>query len=169
MTACDLQLPRAAWPDHPNYPRHLLLVRSHEGFRRASRRLVERAEAGHDAEAIGWGFRTLKWAMHGHERYEEHKLYPYLEARWPLSCDALRAGHERLAEADQVVSHAVTDADGPATAALVEALEAHDAILNAHLDEEEALVVPALLALTPAEFDAYYNRDIHSLLADLEG
>lgn len=167
MNTCDLQLPRAAWSAHPNYPRHLLLVRSHAGFRRTSQQLIDRAEAGEDAQRIEWGFRMLKWAMRGHEGYEEHKLYPFLEARWALNCDSLRAGHEALAQADERVHSAATESVGAATTALVDALVAHDTILEAHLDAEEALVVPALLALSPTEFDTYYNSDIETLLATL--
>ena len=32
----------------------------------------------------------------GHEQYEEHKLYPYLEARYPVSLEPLQAGHRQL-------------------------------------------------------------------------
>ena len=40
-----------------------------------------------------WIFRQWMYAMGNHERYEEGKLYPYLEARWGLSCESLREGH----------------------------------------------------------------------------
>lgn len=164
-----LDLPRHAWPDHPRYPRQVLLLRAHEYFRRTSRDLVRRADAGRDAAAIGWVFGAWKSAMSGHERYEEHKLYPYLEARWGLSCDPLRAGHHQLSELDAAVRAAVADCDGPASAALHAALSIHDAALSAHLDVEEALVVPALLALSPDEFETYYRNNIRTLLAHMAG
>jgi hypothetical protein len=167
MTTPNLNLPREQWPSHPHYPNQVLLVRSHDSFRRFSARLLELAEAGHDAESIGHNFRHLKSAMRGHEGYEEHKLYPYLEARWPLSCDPLRHGHERLAIAEAGVLVGVRDASGPASKALADALRHHDEVLGEHLDEEEDVVVPALLALTPEEFDAYYHGDITTLLATL--
>lgn len=162
-----LDLPRDAWADHPRYPRQVLLLGSHESFRRTSASLVRRAESGGDAAAIGWVFDYWKSAMSGHERYEEHKLYPYLEARWGLSCDPLRAGHHQLAALDAAVRAAVDACDGPATPALHTALATHDAALSAHLDVEEELIIPALLALSPDEFETYYHSNIHTLLSRL--
>lgn len=167
MTRTDtavLDLPRTAWPDHPRYPQQVLLLGSHEGFRRTSASLVRRAEAGRDAAAIGWVFDYWKSAMSGHERYEEYKLYPYLEARWGLSCEPLRAGHHQLAALEDAVRAAVRKDDG---AALHTTLATHDAALLAHLDAEESLVIPALLALSPEEFDTYYHNNIHTLLSRL--
>ena len=165
MTTLDaaLRLPRHAWTDHPRYPTQTLLLGSHDSFRRTSSTLIARAESGGDLAGIQWVFSYWKSAMRGHEHYEEHKLYPYLEARFPLSCDALRAGHDHLAELDTAVRDAE---DLPALAA---ALKAHDAVLCAHLEAEEALVIPALLALAPEEFETYYHSDIRTLLRTLEG
>lgn len=160
----DLQLPRDQWEAHPNYPRQVLLLGSHESFRELSRALILWAEEGRSPAQLGQVFDYWKSAMAGHEHYEEGKLYPYLEARWKLSCAALRAGHEALARCDAEVRSAVEAGD---PASLVGALRAHDEVLDAHLDAEEALVIPALLALTPAEFDAYYNGRIQTLLAEL--
>ena len=168
MTATPVQdvlrLPRDQWEAHPNYPRQVLLLGSHEGFRRLSRSLVEGAEGDGPLADIGWVFNYWKSAMGGHEHYEEGKLYPYLEARWGLCCDALREGHDGLAVLDTRVRAAVDAGD---RTTLAEALKDHDRALNAHLDAEEALVIPALLALTPAEFDAYYHGDVDSLVAEL--
>lgn len=165
--AAILDLPRHTWPDHPRFPQQVLLLSAHKSFRLTSRSLVRRAESGGDAAAIGWVFDYWKSAMSGHERYEEHKLYPYLEARWGLSCDPLRAGHHQLEALDAAVRAAVAGCDGAATPALHTALMTHDAALLAHLDVEEELVVPALLALSPAEFEAYCDNDIRTLLSRL--
>ena len=162
-----LDLPRRAWPDHPRFPQQVLLLSAHKSFRRTSRSLVRRAESGEDAAAIGGVFDYWKSAMSGHEGYEEHKLYPYLEARWGLSCEPLRAGHHQLAALEAAVQAAVAGCDGPATPALHTALMTHDAALLAHLAVEEELVVPALLALSPAEFKAYYQNNIRTLLSSL--
>ena len=166
-TAPNLRLSRPQWPDHPHYPDQVLLVGSHNSFRRTSELLVRRAESGRDPDALRWTFRYWKSAMRSHEGYEEYKLYPYLTARWGISCDELRDGHHELAEVEVAVLAALDEDDGPATEALVEALTAHDTILQAHLDLEEEIVVPALLALTPREFDAYYSGHITTLLAQL--
>lgn len=161
-----LRLPRDRWEAHPNYPRQVLLLGSHDAFRQVSRVLIERAEGSGDVAGIAWVFEYWKGGMSGHEHYEEGKLYPYLEARWGLSCDALRDGHEALGALDERVRRAVEADDREALKA---ALRAHDRVLNEHLDAEEGLVIPALLALAPAEFDAYYHGDIDTLLADLAG
>lgn len=168
MAVPNLELPRTQWPTHPHYPQQVLLVRSHESFRSHSRRMVTRAQAGGDARALARSFMRLKSAMRGHEAYEENKLYPYLEARWSISCDPLRDGHHQLDAAEADVLAEFLRVDGPATHALADALQNHDEVLHTHLDEEESVVIPALLALTPDEFSSYYHRDIHTLLAQLE-
>lgn len=160
-----LRLPRDRWPDHPHYPSQALLLGSHDHFRQTSRTLVERASRGGNIASIGLVFSMWKSAMSNHERYEEGKLYPYLEARWGLSCDALRDGHDTLAQLEQAVRSAVDREDQEALHA---ALSAHDETLLAHLDEEEALVIPALLALRPEEFDRYAHSSIRTLLAELD-
>jgi len=166
-TAIDrsvLSLPRAQWAQHPHYPSQVLLLGGHKTFRHLSRVLLRRAETGGDIPGIGWVFAQWKSAMGSHEGYEEHKLYPYLEARWGLSCAALQAGHTALHACDQAVRDALRDAD---RGALVAALREHDRVLLDHLDDEEALVIPALLALSPGEFDTYARSDIRTLLAGL--
>lgn len=153
----ELDLPRSAWETHVNYPDQILLLRSHASFRTVSRELVERAENGGDPAAIRAVFRWWRANMHGHERYEEGKLYPFLEHRWGLRCDDLSAGHRALSEAEAVVHAAQPEA-------LAQALEEHDRVLSAHLDAEEELVIPALLALTREEFEDYCALPLSVLL-----
>lgn len=171
QTAVDrsvLSLPREQWADHPRYPQQVLLLGSHRQFRHLSRVLTQRAENGGDTTAIRWLFEQWKQMMtHGHERYEEHKLYPYLEARWGISCSDLREGHADLHACDAAVREALAASGSDASPALAEALRAHDAVLNAHLDLEEAVVIPALLALAPEEFETYSRSDIRTLLQGL--
>jgi hypothetical protein len=156
----DLDLPRSAWPDHPSYPEQVLLLRSHQGFRAQSRSLIERADAGGRRPGIVASFSWWKAAMHSHEGYEESKLYPFLEHRWGLDCDGLTAGHRALAVADAAVR--ATDDAG-----LAQALEAHHAVLMDHLDAEERLVIPALLALDRQEFEDYCDHGLRWLLAEV--
>ncbi len=182
----DLHLPRDRWAAHPRFPAQALLLGSHQSFRRVSARLVAQADAGEPVTDIAWTFRYWKRAMRGHEGYEEHKLYPYLTARWGLSCSALERGHRSLAVADRAVrDHFGAAAFRPpeppgragaqpevrgeraASARLADALRTHDHILRDHLEAEEALVVPALLALEPDEFRRYYHGNIHTLLSSL--
>ena len=171
LTAEDrsvLSLPREQWTAHPRYPQQVLLLGAHRQFRHLSRRLAQRAARGGDTTAIRRLFEPWKHMMtHGHERYEEHKLYPYLEARWGISCDALRAGHADLHACDAAVRAALDSSGSDASPALAAALQAHDDALSAHLDQEEAVVIPALLALSPEEFEAYSRSDIRTLLRAL--
>jgi len=149
-----LALDRKAWASHPRFRTQALLLGSHENFRQTSAILISRAESGSDTTALRWVFQAWKGAMHSHERYEELKLYPYLHRRWGLSFDVAREGHRALSQAEEVVL-ARAGEDGPASAGLTDALRRHDEILREHLALEEELVLPALLALTPDEFDHY--------------
>lgn len=158
-----LQLPRAHWTEHPRFPRQTLLLNGHRSFRRTSRHLIEEAERGGSHASIAWLFRLWKAGMHSHEHYEEHKLYPYLAARWGISMEPARVGHDELAERERDV-YAALAGDG----SLVDALRAHDAVLCPHLDLEEELVIPALLALDPEEFEDYLRSDIRGLLQRME-
>ena len=161
-----LSLPREDWPGHPHFPHQTLLLHSHESFRRTGALLLRRARDGGDAPGIGKVFRAWKSAMRSHEAYEEFKLYPYLERRWGLSMHAAERGHRALGDADAAVREAL--ASGPASPALCDALDRHQEVLLAHLELEEQLVIPALLALTPDEFEQYTTWDIRSLLQGLE-
>jgi hypothetical protein len=165
MTIAPPRLPRSEWPTHPHFPRQTLLLGGHESFRRTSRVLIDQAVSGRSPDALGWLFRAWKAAMHSHERYEEHKLYPYLEARWDLSMAPARVGHDQLAERERDVFAAL---DGSDASAIEAAFRAHDAVLCPHLDLEEELVIPALLALSPAEFEDYIHSDIRGLLQRIQ-
>jgi hypothetical protein len=149
----NLALPRSAWDAHPHFPAQTLLLRSHQSFRSESRRLIARADSGAGRSAVLPSFSWWKSAMRSHEHYEESKLYPYLTHRWGLDCGPLTTGHHALATADA----AVRASDGPD---LVLALEAHHEVLMEHLDAEERLVIPALLALTPSEFAEYCDHPL---------
>lgn len=153
----ELSLSRAAWAAHPKFPEQVLLLGSHASFRATSRRLIERARQGASRANLLSTFSLWKSAMAGHERYEEYKLYPYLEHRWGLDTAPLAQGHEALAEADR----RVRQSDGPA---LLQALEHHDRVLLEHLELEESVVIPALLALSSAEFERYCNSPLWVLL-----
>ena len=101
----------------------------------------------------------------GHEHYEEHKLYPYLEARFSVDFSGLRAGHERLSEHRTLVREALATEDRDT---ILQALTEFDAVLGAHLDEEEDAVIPLLLELPPDEFEDYVTQPISQLLANTE-
>lgn len=160
------KIPREEWTSHPHFHTQALLLGSHSNFRRVSRYLVDKASR---QEFVGLHSLFDRWigAMRSHEAYEERKLYPYLEYRWGVSLDDARAGHDELhAQADSVVE-AFRSLARPADPAdptevllgnsVLDALDAHDRTLDAHLEVEEEAVVPLLLALSPEEFDRYYR------------
>lgn len=140
---------RHAWRDHPNFHTQTLLLGSHRSFRRVSQWLIERAESG-ETGALRWPFDRWKGAMHGHEHYEESKLYPFLARRFGVDLGAMQAGHAALQDAEDQVFTAFDTGVGA-----VEALRRHHDVLLAHLELEEDCVIPCLLALTAAEFEAY--------------
>lgn len=144
------KIPRAEWTAHPRFKSQALLLGSHANFRRISHHLVARAEAGHSADHDRVLFEQWKRAMGGHEAYEERKLYPFLTRRWGISCATAEAGHSMLGLLDIGVRAAFASGKGVA-----KAMRAHHDALMAHLDYEEEMVIPLLLALEPAEFEAY--------------
>ncbi|MFT5583476.1 MAG: hypothetical protein ACI9VR_001054 [Cognaticolwellia sp.] len=155
-----LSLPRDAWATHPKFPQQVLLLGSHASFRAISRRLIERLDRGASRANVLSTFTMWKAAMGGHESYEEHKLYPFLEHRWGLRTEGLSKGHDALAQADVVIRQAHGSE-------LLAALEAHHDILIEHLDIEERTVIPALLALSADEFSLYSNSPLWLLLEEL--
>ncbi len=152
-------IPRDQWEAHPNFPEHALLLGSHESFRQISRHLRQHPLQ----KGAAWLYRHWKAAMANHERYEEEKLYPYLEARWGVSMDRALAGHKALHNADLRV-RAYLEAPGPA---LEDALTNHDEVLKEHLALEEEMVIPLLLQLSRQEFDTYYHSGLRALLEQL--
>ncbi|MFT6233432.1 MAG: hypothetical protein ACJAZO_003952 [Myxococcota bacterium] len=153
----NLSLSRSSWESHDNYPQHVLLLGAHRSFRDLSSQLVRRALEGAGPRELLPTFSWWKSGMHSHERYEEHKLYPYLQHRWGLDCTHLTEGHEALARGDAEVRSTTG-------AAFATALANHDAVLKEHLDAEERLVIPALLALTRSEFLDYCDNPLFWLL-----
>lgn len=156
----DLGLPRHAWLDHPNFPHNVLLLGSHDNFRALSATLLRRAEAGGDADGILAVFHYWKSAMRSHEAYEERKLYPYLEHRFGVAPASMEAGHEELAVEDRRVREAV----GKPADVLGAAMRRHHEALLDHLDHEESVVIPALLALSREAFDELRHHDLRWLL-----
>lgn len=180
-------IPRDSWSEHPHYETQTLLLGSHEAFRRRSAWMIERIENLDPSDAADarrrkrWLARSsteFDWwmaGMKGHERYEENKLYRFLVKRYDVSLEALEQGHRILDEHKGRVRAAYRQAMAAATdpaeavASLLGALRAHRTVLLEHLRNEEDLVIPMLLALSPAEFRVYYDTPIERLLADMDG
>jgi len=150
------RLPRDEWSSHPNYPDQVLLLGSHNNFRRFSKHLVGlAAQVGRSGE-VSVLFEQWMGAMRGHEAYEERKLYPFLQQRWGVSFEHARAGHKLLHSLEHRVVSRFEEFDAQrVNEKLLQALSDYDRILNEHLDHEEELVIPLLLALSPEEFRAF--------------
>ncbi len=156
-----LELSREEWQNHPNFPEQTLLLGSHQNFLAINDYLVDQASRVDKPELLEGRYRRWIAAMRSHERYEEVKLYPFLEKRWNADLTASRNGHEHLHEKHASVLLAfqnMRDAEDreAARADLVHALSAHLATLEAHLRIEEDAVIPMLLELSRDEFIAYY-------------
>jgi hemerythrin-like domain-containing protein len=167
-------VPREQWERHPRYPRQTLLIHSHEGFRKASRWVLERVREGDDLVTAAAVYGSWLRGMRNHEHYEEHKLYPFLSERWGISMTTLCRDHERLHQLDAEVrdgfQHAIVPRGRDAEACRVvleEAVVAFDAALHRHLDDEENIVIPLLLALEPEEFNRYRHNPVGVLMAEL--
>ena len=159
--------PPAEWAAHPHFPSQALLLGSHRNFRRVSAALIQMAAE----QEPGWraACMSLFWrwqaAMGGHEGYEEGKLYPYLALRFGVDLTGLEAGHEGLHTLADAVYVALADGSD---AAVGLAFADYDAALQAHLQEEEGIVIPLLLAMSPEEFLWYSEGRIDGLLADVQ-
>ena len=165
-------LPRTQWQDHPNFPVQTLLLDSHRNFIAINDYLVDRALRDPHPELLEGRYRRWIAAMRSHERYEETKLYPYLERRWGVDLGASKRGHDRLHEKHAQVLAAFQNAREPedtdaARASLVHALSDHLATLTTHLRVEEDAVIPLLLDLERDEFTEYCAKSIDALLAGM--
>ena len=127
--------------------------------------------------------------MRGHERYEETKLYPYLAHRYGASFARLEQGHHELSVHKEIIrrafrisldpcpddpspqrkaSPAVMSTRAQADAALLEALHTHRVVLLDHLRDEEDFVIPMLLAMSPTEFEYFYQTSPPELKRRME-
>lgn len=168
-------LAREDWPAHPRFPQQILLLDSHEYFRKRAVWILDRVVAIEPGGAGGavlnrrqrWcrrmagDFASWMMGMRGHERYEERKLYPFLARRYGHSFAEMEAAHRGLHEREQTVldAFAALVAGAPDEAArhgeLLAALRAYESALHVHLAAEEDVIIPMLLALDPSEFTAF--------------
>lgn len=145
------EIPRDQWALHPNFPTNSGLLRAHDSFRDISAYLVEKSREANTIEIAQLMFLFLRWkgAMKNHEAYEEGRLYPFLAERHGVSFDNLERQHERLGQLERKVVQAWGEHNAGAVAG---ALEEHDQILVHHLAEEEDMVIPMVLALSPETY-----------------
>lgn len=157
---------RDAWTRHPHFPDQLLLLGSHASFVRISDSLIARARRLAAEPTAAWRDDTLylfSWwqaGMKSHERYEEHKLYPYLSNRYCVSLADLVAEHAELDERRPAVQAAIA---GASAASIRAALSGFGETLVRHLRAEEDVVIPMLLDLDAGEFRRYLGAGANEL------
>jgi Hemerythrin HHE cation binding domain len=141
---------RATWNRHPNIagPASTLLA-IHDQFRAASRRIASVIDR--EPPDLGWArraFGSLGMTLHHHHHAEEVMLFPLVLERTGSAPERLVADHEVLKDAIAAVEVSLRKGEPIAARA---AIGSFDEVLVAHLDREEALVVPVLLGMTALE------------------
>lgn len=160
-------LSRERWESHPSYPSQTLLLGSHDHFLAINDDLIDQARRLPDPDRLRARYRYWILAMRSHERYEELKLYPYLEHRFGECFERSLQGHQALHEkhASVLSAFAQVAADPKRNReSLLRALEEHRATLYEHLQIEEAAVIPRLLEMSREEFRRYYALPLDRLL-----
>jgi hemerythrin-like domain-containing protein len=169
---------RRSWTGHASFPSQTLLLESHDSFAKYGLFLQDRIQVLRRGELperrvarlagrLENEFTQWQWSMRCHERYEENKLFPFLECRFGCDCAALRGDHGLLHAKADACAEALTALaerlDEDAWAAAAEGLQAYRSELRRHLCDEETLVIPLLLALPAAEFAAYSEGETCAL------
>jgi DUF438 domain-containing protein len=141
-----------AWRTHPNAggPAGMLLE-VHDYFRAVSAHLLSLANGAgeHGIPTLARMFIPLAQTLHHHHHAEEAMLFPLIHRQTGTAPEQLVTDHDEMSAAITRVEAALrarTDAE-----VVKSALASFHAILIAHLDREEGLVVPVLLEMTPNE------------------
>jgi iron-sulfur cluster repair protein YtfE (RIC family) len=144
---------RDTWRAHPNSsgPAAMLLG-IHDQFRAAAAQLM-RFVAQTNAPAIERLFAQLANVLHHHHHAEEDMLFPLVHRRTGTAPAQLQIDHDEMTAAISAVERAIET-----TLGVGDAIATFHDILLAHLDREEALVMPVLLEVPPHELWA----ELHS-------
>ena len=124
-----------------------MLLAVHDQFRAVSHQLAALVDARADATAIARRFVPLAQVLHHHHHAEEAMVFPLVLRQTGIAPDHLQADHDAMTAALDDVERVLRAGTGE----LADAVRRFHDILIAHLDREEALVVPVLLTLTPDE------------------
>jgi hypothetical protein len=199
----NLALPRSAWAHHPQWQNYQTREKgftgfplgAHTSFRTFSQEVIEMVAAIEEplAHAVAKGsgqppafnFQLAAAETHwqrwmaamngGHARFEERRLFKYINARWAVSLDHLPEAHRGLEQREEdvvtamaIASRTAHNSDAPLALKAGESqggegdgrqlVAAHEAVLTllgalleldtatiTHLAEEEEVVVPLLL------------------------
>lgn len=126
------------------------LLGVHQHFRLASEQLslLANREAKPDLRWLGRAFAPLAQTLHHHHHAEEAMLFPLVERQTGMAPLGLVDDHGTLTTAIEAVTTSLGGSDVERARA---AIARFDEVLGTHLDREERLVVPVLLALSPRE------------------
>lgn len=122
-----------------------MLLAIHDQFRAVSHQLAALADARADAPAIARRFVPLAQVLHHHHHAEEAMVFPFVLRQTGTAPAQLQADHDEMTAAIDDVERVLRTRTGE----LADAVHRFHTILIAHLDREEALVVPVFLALAP--------------------
>jgi iron-sulfur cluster repair protein YtfE (RIC family) len=142
------------WHEHPAWTRQAYdaLVGFHDRYRRETSRLVAAAaDEQITREELLRDCTTLEDRLHTHEAVEEQGLYPFIEQRFDVELEPLRLEHQELNSCIDKLK-AMLATPGIERHLLRRELARLDQTLREHLRAEEAVCVPALLAISAADF-----------------
>lgn len=173
LAADERPLP-AEWTEHPSFAERAVLIESHRYLMRLGAWLIEQldkvasevsgtARRRRMLSKIGDSFADLLWGLASHARYEEQRLFPFLEAcHLSLSFERFERAHRELEALGADVQRCFAAARLAGTEGAVEALrsQTRDSLarfrvqLGEHFHSEEQRVIPLVLALSAEDFDA---------------
>jgi hemerythrin-like domain-containing protein len=150
--------PRTEWDTHPNcglltrfwLDRHLMFRRLSELLRSDTQARIDRAlEAQDHLHRLNRFGGMLVGELHGHHQIEDHHYFPRLGRLEPVlerGFALLDADHHVLDERLASFTRSANDVlSGGEPGPFLDALDAFDALLVRHLEDEEDLIVPVLL------------------------
>lgn len=152
------ELPRADWPDHPNFhgmvsfwlDRHLMFRRLQAQLRADAQALAEGAmDRDTYAPRLGRFGGLLIQELHGHHQIEDRHYFPRLvqiEPRIARGFALLEQDHDAM---DPMLHALAETANAVLRGAPAEGLASHldqfGTLLDRHLTDEEEIIVPVLL------------------------
>eukprot|EP01084_Bolivina_argentea_P274100 467094_1 len=170
----NLQIDRKDWTKHESFTTQTLLIRSHRNFRSSSQRCVqfifEALKSNKNTKKQLQSIKTarnmyysLMSSLQSHSRYEENKLFKYLEIKYNVNLSLLLEDHNTIHQLEEKCKSTLNDIIycGQITKelllkCLICFLEFDD-VFTRHLGEEESIVIPMLMELTYKEYVIYYN------------
>ena len=170
----NLQIERKDWNKHKAFDTQTLLIRGHRNFRQSSQRCVKlisdvlksnknnkkTLQLIRMAQNI---YYSLMNALHSHSRYEENKLFKYLERKYNVDLELLLEDHDLIDRMEEICKSSLNDiitAGSTTKESVLKALKyfiKFDDNFTRHLGEEESIVIPMLLELTYKQYVQYYN------------